>query len=278
MSASRGTLGLAGVRVVRGPTLGRRLRNALPAILVFVGFLFLWQALIVVLDIERFILPAPLEIGEAFVTYFSEIVSAASYTAVEAVQGLVMGAAAGILVGLATAQWVRVRESLLPFAIAINSIPIIAFAPVMNNWFGIANPLSKAMIAALLVFFPVMINTVRGLTTVDPAALELMRSTAASELTTLRKVRIPSALPFVFTSLKVAATLATIGAIVGEYFGAPRASLGQYIVQHAAYFNFERSWAAIILAAAIGIALYTITLIAERVFMPWHSSFRSQEI
>ena len=83
--------------------------------------------------------------------------------------------------------------------------------------------------------------TVRGLTSVDPAALELMRSTAASTSTTLRKVRIPNALPFIFTALKVAATLATIGAIVGEYFGAPRASLGQYIAQHAAYFDFERS-------------------------------------
>ena len=85
------------------------------------------------------------------------------------------------------------------------------------------------------------------------------------------------AMPYIFTALKVAVTLATIGAIVGEYFGAPRASLGQYIVQHAAYFNFERSWAAIILAAAIGITLYVLVLIAERILMPWHTSFRSNE-
>ena len=75
-----------------------------------------------------------------------------------------IGVAAGLVVGLITARWVTIRESLLPFAIAVNSIPIIAFAPIMNNWFGLANPLSKMMIAALLVFFPVMINTVRGLT------------------------------------------------------------------------------------------------------------------
>jgi NitT/TauT family transport system permease protein len=137
--------------------------------------------------------------------------------------------------------------------------------------------MSKAMIAALLVFFPVMINTVRGLVSVDPSALELLRSTAASELTVLTKLRIPTALPFIFTSLKVAATLATIGAIVGEYFGAPLNSLGQYIVQHAAYFDFERSWAAIILAAAIGITLYVIVLLAERLIMPWHASVRGVE-
>jgi NitT/TauT family transport system permease protein len=122
-----------------------------------------------------------------------------------------------------------------------------------------------------------MINTVRGLISVEPAALELMRSTAASDFTVLTKLRIPTALPFIFTSLKVAATLATIGAIVGEYFGAPRASLGQYIVQHAAYFNFERSWAAIILAAGIGISLYVMVLLAERLIMPWHSSVRAVE-
>jgi len=237
----------------------------------------LWQALVQLLNVQRFILPAPFAIGEAFIEYFPEIWAAASYTAGEAVGGLVIGATAGLAVGLITGRWVGLRESLLPFAIAVNSIPIIAFAPIMNNWFGLANPLSKMMIAALLVFFPVMINTVRGLISVEPAALELMRSTAASEFAVLTKLRIPAALPFIFTALKVAATLATIGAIVGEYFGAPRASLGQYIAQHAAYFNFERSWAAIILAAAIGISLYVAVLIAERLIMPWHSSVRGVE-
>jgi NitT/TauT family transport system permease protein len=256
----------------------RRVGDWLPAVAVFVLFIVGWQLLVVGLDIKRFVLPAPLAIADAFGRYFDEIYAAARYTAGEAVAGLLIGATAGWLVALLTARWVSVRESLLPFAILLNSVPIIAFAPIMNNWFGIADPMSKAMIAAILVFFPVMINTIRGLTMVDPAALELMRSAAASELTVLRKVRLPNSLPFVFTALKVAATLATIGAIVGEYFGAPRASLGQYIVQHAAYFNFERSWAAIILAAAIGISLYLIVVAAERLLMPWHASFRSHEV
>ena len=260
-----------------GRSIGRRLADWAPAIAVAIGFILFWQAAVTVLDIQRFVLPAPFAIGQAFIEYFSEIWAAASYTAVEAVGGLVIGVSAGLLVGLVVARWVTIRESLLPLAIAVNSIPIIAFAPIMNNWFGLANPLSKMMIAALLVFFPVMINTVRGLTSVDPAALELMRSTAASEFTVLRKLRIPNALPYIFTALKVAVTLATIGAIVGEYFGAPRSSLGQYIAQHAAYFNFERSWAAIILAAAIGIGLYLLVILAERWLMPWHSSFRAAE-
>ena len=131
------------------------------------------------------------------------------------------------------------------------------------------------MVAAILCFFPVMINTARGLLHVEPAALELMRSLAASDTQTFRAVRWPSALPFIFTALKVATTLATIGAVIGEYFGAPSISLGQYIVRYAAYLNLERSWAAISFASAIGIGLYIMVVIVERLVMPWHASYRT---
>jgi NitT/TauT family transport system permease protein len=127
----------------------------------------------------------------------------------------------------------------------------------------------KAMIAAVLVFFPVMINTVRGLLAVDPAALELMRSYAASELTIFRRLRVPNALPFVFTALRVATTLATIGAIVAEYFASPVGSLGQYIATQSSFLAFDRSWAAIIFAAAIGIGLYLLVVGLERIISPW---------
>jgi NitT/TauT family transport system permease protein len=126
------------------------------------------------------------------------------------------------------------------------------------------------MVAAALCFFPVMINTVRGLTTVDPQALELLRSYATPELAIFGKLRVPNALPYVFTSLRLATTLATIGAVVGEYFAAPRSSLGQYIATYSAFLNFERSWAAIVFATAIGIGLYLLVAIVERLVMPWH--------
>ena len=132
------------------------------------------------------------------------------------------------------------------------------------------------MIAAALCFFPVMINTVRGLTTVDPQALELLRSYAASEAVVFRKLRVPNALPFVFTALRLAVTLATIGAVVGEYFAAPRASLGQYIATYSAFLNFERSWAAIVFACAIGLGLYAVVVIVERLVMPWQARRNAQ--
>jgi NitT/TauT family transport system permease protein len=117
-----------------------------------------------------------------------------------------------------------------------------------------------------------MINTVRGLTTVDPAAVELLRSVAASEAQVFRKLRVPNALPYVFTALRLASTLATIGAVVGEYFAAPRSSLGQYIATYSAFLNFERSWAAIVFACIIGIGLYVIVSVVEWLVMPWARS------
>jgi NitT/TauT family transport system permease protein len=255
----------------RGWSVAAQAREWLPAIAVFVGALLAWELLVRVLGIKQFILPSPVAIADAVVTYFPELWDAATYTLVEILLGLAIGAVAGFAAGVATARYGSFRESILPFAIAANSVPIIAFAPIFNNWFGIDKQLSKAMIAAVICFFPVMINTVRGLTSASPAALELMRSYAASDAQILRKVRIPAALPFIFTALRVATTLATIGAIIGEYFGAPKVSLGQYIVTHSSYLNFERSWAAIVFACAIGIGLYVLVVLVERRVAPWTS-------
>lgn len=202
------------------------------------------------------------------------ILQAGWFTLKEALGGLAMGGIAGVLVALAAARWTATREALLPFAIAANSMPIIAFAPIMNNWFGIDNPFSKMAIVAIMVFFPIMINTVRGLVSVHPRSLELMRSYAAGEYAILFKARIPNALPYLFSGLKVAGALAMIGAIVGEYFGGPRIALGVFITQEAALFRFASAWAAILMACLMGIALYLLIILAERLAMPWHSSFR----
>jgi NitT/TauT family transport system permease protein len=247
----------------------RGARDVIPPAVAFFGAVAIWEVVVRVLGLKQFILPGPLAIAAAWQANLPELIGATTYTLGEILGGLLIGAVAGILVGGATARFARVRGSLLPFAIAANSVPIIAFAPIFNNWFGVDSQFSKAMIAAVLVFFPVMINTVRGLLAVDPAALELMRSYASPEVRVFRSVRIPNAIPFVFTALRVATTLATIGAIVAEYFAAPRGSLGQYIATQSAFLAFERSWAAIIFAAAIGIGLYLFVVALERVVSPW---------
>ncbi|HEY8199043.1 MAG TPA: ABC transporter permease [Candidatus Limnocylindrales bacterium] len=253
----------------------RTLRSWLLPLGIFFGAIIVWDLLTRVLGLPQFILPAPSKIAEAWVTYLPELWSSATYTLVEILLGMAIGGLAGLAAGIGIARWASLRESILPVAIGISAIPIIAFAPLFNNWFGLDKQLSKAMVAAALVFFPVMINTARGLMHVEPAAIELMRSMAASDGQVFRELRSHCAMPFVFTALKVGTTLATIGAIIGEYFGAPSISLGQYIVRYAAFLDLERSWAAIVFASAIGISLYLVVAIVERLVMPWHSSYRT---
>jgi NitT/TauT family transport system permease protein len=244
-------------------------RDVLPPVVAFFGLVAVWEVTVRALNLKQFILPSPVAIAGAWVDNFPQLAAAATYTFGEIIAGLLIGSVAGIVVGAVSARFKPVRGTLLPFAIVANSVPIIAFAPIFNNWFGTDTQLSKALIAAVLVFFPVMINTLRGLVNVDPSAIELLRSYAAPERTVFRSLRVPNSLPFIFTALRVATTLATIGAIVSEYFAAPRGSLGQYIATQSAFLAFERSWAAIIFAAAIGIGLYLAVVGLERLVSPW---------
>jgi NitT/TauT family transport system permease protein len=282
MSAATGALGGAPRRSVSGGVAegARRVGFYLPAIAVFLGGILLWEVVVRALDLRAFILPRPSAIVAALVDNWSgsrfALLPSWQATVLEAVGGLVIGVTAGVVVAFAASRWVTARNTLLPIAIAANAIPIIAFAPLMNNWFGALSPLSKMMMAAALVFFPVMANVTRGLVAVEPAALELMRSYAASDWTVLRKVRLPNALPFFFTALKVATTLSLIGAIVGEYFGGSSLVIGRIIVQSASALRFDVTWAAILLAAATGIVFYLAVVGLERLVMPWHASVRGE--
>jgi NitT/TauT family transport system permease protein len=252
-----------------------RAQKYLPAILLFAGVLLLWEAAVYAFDVQAFILPAPSVILRSFTANLSRLVQIGWFTTKEAVGGFAIGCTAGFLVALATARWTTVRDGMLPFAIAANSVPIIAFAPILNNWFGVDDPLSKMMIVAVICFFPMMINTVRGLTLVDPAMLELMRAYAAGEFAILSRVRLPNALPFIFNALKISATLSMIGAVVSEYFGGNRSSLGVFITQEAAQFRFQNAWAGIIVACIVGITFYLVILLIERLAIPWHASVRA---
>jgi len=255
----------------------RWVRNYFPALLIFLTAIAIWELLVWILHIQAFLLPAPSAIYHAFSDNLERLIFIGQFTTKEALGGFVIGCSLGIVVAFATSRWSTASEALMPFAIAANSVPIIAFAPILNNWFGIDNPLSKMMIVAIIVFFPMMINTVRGLTLVDPAALELMRSYAASELDILRKLRVPNSLPYMFNAFKVAASLSMIGAVVSEYFGGNRSALGVFITQEAAQFRFAKSWAAIIIACIVGITFYLVILAVERVAIPWHASVRNSQ-
>jgi len=159
-------------------------------------------------------------------------------------------------------------------ATAVNAIPIVALAPVFNAWFGLISPRSNQAVVIILVFFPVFINVTKGLTQVQPSQIELMRSYAAKERTITREVRIPNAMPFFFNSLKIVSSLSVIAAIVAEYFGGRQDSLGPMIIQSAGLTRYDDAWAAVFASAMIGIALYALAALAERLVMPWHASVR----
>jgi NitT/TauT family transport system permease protein len=263
--------------VARRTTLGRLLRRYLPAAIAFLTVLLVWEGLTRLFGVESFVLSKPSEILASFTETFVVIWGAGLRTLIEAAGGFLIGVTLAVLTSLAAARWVGFREGMLPIAIALNATPIAALAPIFNNWFGLTNPFSKMAVVAVVVYFPVMINTTRGLLEVDSAELELMRSLAASPSEVMRRIRIPRALPYFFASIKVSAVLSLIAAIISEYFGGPQDVLGQYIVNRAQLFQFPDAWAAILVASILGVAFYLLILLAERRLMPWHVSFRSSE-
>lgn len=257
----------------------RSLRHNLPAIVVFFTALVAWEVVVSNSGMRGFILPAPSSIANALVENWEagyQIWPAAQTTFLEAAGGMLIGTLLGIVVALAISRWNLAGDIALPVAVAISAIPVIAFAPIANNWFGVLSPTSKMVIAAVLVFFPIMINVLRGLTEVPAASIELMRSYAAGSWAVFRKVRLPNALPYFLTGLKVGVTLALIGAVVGEYFGGLNVALGRIVVQSASRLSFEVTWAAIVVASVVGIGMYLLIVAVERVAIPWHPEVRGE--
>ena len=248
------------------------LRDALPAMAVFVAVLVVWEISFLLLGVQSFLIPRPTVIAASLADQWPTLVKGVLFTGTEAILGLLVGLVLGTAAGFATARWVSAREVLLPVAIGASTIPIIAFAPITLNWFGPESLLPRITIVAVMVFFPVMVNTIRGLTNVDPGALELLSSYAAGDGQTLLKLRGPNALPYWFTALRIATTLAVIGAVVGEFFGGPLYALGLYITNMTGSSRYPAAWAAIVLACALGIVLYLLAVALERVVMPWNAA------
>ncbi len=249
------------------------LRRAMPPIGVFVLVLAGWETAVRSLGIQFYLLPAPSEIARTLGVNAALLLGAAWYTAQEALAGFGVGCGLGILVAVVSVRWQSVADALLPYSIAANSVPIIAFAPLAIVWFGVEQG-SKVAIVAMMTFFPSMISTIRGLRSPDPASLELMRSYGATPRQVFVKLRLPAALPFIFTALKVSASLSMIGAVVGEFFGGFARSLGVYIISETALFHTREAWGAIIVACGFGIAFYLVITAVEWLVMPWHAALR----
>lgn len=255
----------------------RGLRALWPPLVFGVGFLALWEAAVRGFDIQEFLLPRPSSIisalreewaGEVGGSRITTLREAGWETGKVAVLGLVIGVLLGALLALLTTRFRLLRDSFTPLAVIANATPIVALAPIFNAWFGITGMASNVAVVIAVVFFPVFINVARGLTEVHPNQLELMRSYAASPSTILRHVRIPNALPFFATSLRLAAPLSVIAAIVAEYFGGPTNRLGPVITQNASFARYDNAWAAIVVASALGLLLFGVALLVGRLVTP----------
>jgi NitT/TauT family transport system permease protein len=197
---------------------------------------------------------------------------AALFTAKEAAVGFVLGALFGFVLGVALAHSGLLQRGFLPYIVASQTIPILAVAPMVVVWVnprlpdGLKDWGAVAVISAYLTFFPVTINTMRGLTSVDPRALELMRSYAASGWGVLWKLRVPAALPFIFAALKIAAPASVVGAIIGELPASIQTGLGGAILNFNQYYITSPTslWATNLIAAALGITFFLAVLFAER--------------
>jgi len=243
----------------------------LPPVVVGVAGILGWELLVKVGRIAPYVLPAPSAIWTELVAQRSNIFDAALASGLNALVGLIAGAVLGVLAAMLASRWGLLSEVSIPIAAVLNALPIIALAPILNNMFESTSSLPRRLVAAIIVFFPVFVNTLRGLREVDPIHRELMHTYAASGWTFARKVRLPGALPFVFTGLRQASSLAVIAAVVAEYFGGLQDGLGSRITSAAAFTAYPRAWAFVVGACLLGLAFYLSTLLLERLAMPWKS-------
>jgi NitT/TauT family transport system permease protein len=247
------------------------LRSVVPPVVVGVLVVLAWELTVKLGRIAPFIVPAPSAIWRELIEQRGNVWEAALATGVNALIGLIAGTILGVLAAMAASRFRPLSEVSVPFAAVLNALPIIALAPILNNMFESTSSVPRRIVVAIIVFFPIFINTLRGLREVNATHVELMQSYAASGWTFARKVRLPGALPFVFTGLRQASSLAVIAAVVAEYFGGLQNGLGSRITSAAAFTAYPRAWAFVVGACLLGLAFYLSTLLLERLAMPWKS-------
>lgn len=253
----------------------RRLGPLWPPVLFGLAALAVWELYVDVGGVQEFLLPRPVDIWSALTEDWPTIRHGAWNTAWVAISGLVAGVVVAVAAALVCTRSRLLTEVVTPMASALAATPIVALAPVYFKWFGSIEPTAKQAVVASVVLFPVFVSTARGLLEVDRIHVELMRTYAAGEWRILREVRVPNALPFFLTSLKVAASLSVIAAIVSEYFGGEQGTLGGIITQSAGLTRYDRAWAAVAVASLLGIALFAAVNLLERVLLPWQAARRS---
>ena len=248
-------------------------RVAMPVIFGLT-LLILWEALVRAFEVSPVILPPPSVVVQTFVNSTDVLWEDFQQTVFKgALTGFAIGCCAAFATAIAIDRSAFLTRGLLPIGNFVAALPIVGIAPILVSWFGF-DWQSKAAVVVVMVFFPILVNTVQGLRETDAMQRDLMRTYAAGYLQTLIKLRLPAAMPFVFNGLKIATTLALIGAIVAEYFGSPTRGMGFRISTGVGSLSIDLVWAEIAVAALAGTTFYGIVAWIEKRVTFWHPSQR----
>lgn len=251
----------------RGP-LSKFLSAALPGTVTLLAAVTLWEMIVRVLKVSPLILPAPSKIALEFIKRADRLPEHAWTTAVEAVVGLLIGVSVAISISFLISEFRFFRRALYPLIMAKQVVPVIVFAPILLVWFGYGM-MSKIVIAALICFFPVVVNTVHGLSSVQPEMIDLAKSLGSSRWRIFVKLRFPHAMPHIYTAMRPTVALAIIGAVVGEFIGG-NAGLGYLIVEALRFLNLPAMFAATIALVLLGLSLYAVVEVIGLLSLGWY--------
>ncbi|MDM8166279.1 ABC transporter permease [Roseovarius sp.] len=235
-----------------------------------------WECIVRGFDIPTVLLPAPTQIAARFAASTGILWQDFVQTAIKgALTGYILGCGAAVLLAIAIDRSPFLKRGLLPVGNFVAALPIVGTAPILVMWFGF-DWQSKAAVVVVMVFFPMLVNTVQGLQDTEAMQRDLMRTYAASYWQTLFKLRLPAAMPFIFNGLKIATTLALIGAIVAEFFGSPIKGMGFRISTSVGQLSMDLVWAEIVVAALAGSGFYGGVALIEKAMTFWHPSQRGR--
>jgi NitT/TauT family transport system permease protein len=260
---------------IAGAGLGRARAGRLAVPVIFgVTVIAMWELIVRGLEVSPVILPAPSAVAAKFASETGTLWLDFTQTVVKgALSGFVIGIVAAFGVALLIDRSPFLQRGLFPIGNFVAALPIVGTAPILVNWYGF-DWHSKAAVVVVMVFFPVLVNTVQGLADTTAMQRDLMRTYSASYWQTLWRLRLPAAMPFVFNGLKISTTLALIGAIVAEYFGSPTRGMGFRISTEVGRLQLDMVWAEIAVAALAGSLLYGLVTVLEKGVTFWHPSQR----
>lgn len=249
--------------------------SVLPPVMLFALVLALWHAAAVVFEIPRYLLPTPADVWSAAMENRRELLAATWLTAQGALSGFGLSLASGTLIACAFSQSPLVRRSFYPYAVFLQTVPIVAIAPLIITWFGYGFQ-SVVLVAFIISVFPIITNGTTGMTAIDPDLLDLFRLYNASRWQVLLKLRLPNSVPYLIAGARISSGVSVIGAIVGEYFagyGVDQFGLGYLILQTAPQMKTDELMAAVIASTVLGVAIFaTVSIAGATILSRWYDS------